>query len=165
MGIKDEPTSSETTKSCDVDRIKGITSPQSPSPSGRVELSSQKGKPRILVIDDEEMILSVLSRMLTLEDYQVTCASNGQIALTKIQDATYDVIICDLRMPVMDGLTFYQELVRISPDLATRVVFCPSAATPETRSLLLETGQGVLLKPFQMEEVYHMVKWVINSCE
>ncbi|MBM3302527.1 MAG: response regulator [Deltaproteobacteria bacterium] len=117
----------------------------------------------ILVIDDEELILSLLSRILTWEGYHVACASNGQIALAQIQDTGYDAIICDLRMPVMDGLTFYEELARTSPDLAARVVFSTDVIIPETQNLLLETGRGVLPKPFQLEELYCVVERAIDN--
>lgn len=134
---------------------------QPPDPSGEVALGRQK-KPMILVVDDDEMILSLFCRILTLEGYQVSCASNGQKALTKTQDTGYDAIICDVRMPVMDGLTFYRELARNSPDLAAKVVFCASVIVPETRSLLSETGRSILPKPFQMEEVYRAVERVLS---
>jgi len=146
-------------------RTKRITPRRFPNPPSKVELSKEKKKPRILAIDDEEIILSLFSRVLSLNGYQVECASNGQIALAKIQDADYDAIICNLSMPVMDGLTFYRELTRTSPDLATRVVFCTGMVTSKTLSLLLETGRDVLLKPFQIEEIHRVVERVLNACE
>jgi len=164
MGIKEEPASSETTKSSNVSCTKSIPSPLSPNPSSKVELSQEKEKPRILAIDDDEAILSLFSRILGLNGYQVECASNGQEALAKIQDADYDVMICNVSMPVMDGLTFYRELVRTSPDLATRVVFCTGAATPEIQSLFFRMGRDVLLKPFQIEELHRVVERVLNAC-
>lgn len=165
MGIKDKVASSGTSKSPNMDGIKRDRSLQSAYPSSQVGPGKEGGKPRILVIDNEEMILSLLSRILTLEGYHVTCASNGQIALTKIQHTAYDAIICNLWMPVMDGLSFYQELIRISSHLATRVIFCTGVVIPETWRLLSETDRDVLLKPFRIEELYGVVKQVINASE
>ena len=122
-------------------------------------------KPRILVVDDEEMILSLLCRILTSEGYQVACASNGQIALAKVGRNAYDAVICDLSMPVMGGLAFYRELLRTSPGLASKVIFCPSVVIQETCGFLLEMGNVVLPKPFQMKEVHRVVKEVLDSCE
>ena len=164
MGIKEEPASSEMTKSSNVSCTKSITSSHSSTLPSEVALNKEEKKPRILAIDDYEAILSLFSRILSLNGYQVECASNGQVALAKIQDADYDVIICNVSMPVMDGLTFYRELVRTSPDLATRVVFCTGVATPETWGLLFGMGRDVLLKPFRIEELHRVVERVLNAC-
>jgi len=121
------------------------------------------GRPKVLVIDNEEAIASLLSRILSLEGYQVTCASNGRVGLAKMREARYDAIICNLRMPGMDGLTFYEELLRLNPDQASRVIFCTGLAVSDLQSLILRTGRKVLLKPFEMEEVHRMVGSVVNA--
>lgn len=121
------------------------------------------GRPRVLVVDAEEAIVSLLSRMLASEGYRVTCVTNGQAALTKVKDTRYDAIICDLWMPAMDGLAFYEELAHINADQASRVIFCTSLAISDLQPLLPETSRDLLLKPFQIEEVYNMVGAVVNG--
>jgi CheY-like chemotaxis protein len=127
---------------------------------GRAE---RNGRARVLVVDNEEAISVLLSRILSLEGYNVTCASNGQVALTRVQETQYDAIICNLRMPVMDGLAFYETLLSIDPDQASRLIFCTGLAVADVQSLLLGTGRRVLLKPFQMDEVHDMVNSVISE--
>jgi CheY-like chemotaxis protein len=125
--------------------------------------ADRDGRARVLVVDNEEAISVLLSRILSLEGYSVTCAPNGQVALTKVQETQYDAIICNLRMPVMDGLTFYERLVSIDPNQASRLIFCTGLAVADVQSLLLGTGRRVLLKPFQMDEVHDMVSSVISD--
>ena len=60
----------------------------------------------ILVIDDEENMRHMLSVMLTRQGYQVDQAANGEMGLSRLMDAVYDYILCDIRMPEMDGKTF-----------------------------------------------------------
>jgi two-component system chemotaxis response regulator CheY len=121
--------------------------------------------PAVLVIDNDQSILTFLGRILTSAGYQVESALNGQTALVKIQNSVFDAIVCDVQMPVMDGLTFYRELEGISPELAARVIFSAGVKTPGAERLLRETGRGMLLKPFQMRELFHAVERVVNGCE
>ncbi len=67
------------------------------------------GQHRVLVIDDEENIRLILKTFLGEEGYRVVEAANGAEGLVRLDRETFDFIICDVRMPVMDGLTFLTE--------------------------------------------------------
>ena len=64
---------------------------------------------KVLVIDDEENMRLVMRRILAAEGYEVVEAENGKAALDFLDRDVTDLIVCDVRMPVMDGLTFLRE--------------------------------------------------------
>jgi len=70
---------------------------------------------RILVVDDEENTRLALTRLLAREGYDVKTAANGSEALSQIRNQPVELIITDLNMPVMNGLTFLRELNREQP--------------------------------------------------
>src|SRR4051812_49353327 len=77
----------------------------------------------ILVVDDEPTFVSALAHLLRRDGATVEIVDNGQEALARLQMQPYDVILCDLRMPTLDGATFYARLTQQSPALRQRVIF------------------------------------------
>jgi CheY-like chemotaxis protein len=77
----------------------------------------------ILVIDDEPSVVRALAALLRRDGYRVATAPNGRHALAQLQEQPYDVILCDLRMPELDGPAFYAILTRQYPALRQRVIF------------------------------------------
>jgi two-component system nitrogen regulation response regulator NtrX len=73
--------------------------------------------PTILIIDDEKSIRKTLSEILTFEGYKLDEAADGEEGLRKFREKTYDVILCDIKMPKIDGLDFLQKAVEINPDV------------------------------------------------
>ena len=73
--------------------------------------------PTILIIDDEKSIRKTLSEILTFEGYKLEEAADGEEGLRKFKEKTYDVILCDIKMPKIDGLDFLQKAVEINPDV------------------------------------------------
>src|SRR6266568_6779082 len=80
-----------------------------------------------LVVDDEPLIAQSLADALAAEGYEIDVAVNGQRALEKIKDHTYDLILSDLRMPGLDGVGLYRELERRQPDFRRRMIFVTGA--------------------------------------
>jgi two-component system, NtrC family, nitrogen regulation response regulator NtrX len=72
--------------------------------------------PNILVIDDEKPIRDALSNILTAEMYQVDIAENGKKGLEMIQEHTYDAILCDIKMPGLDGMEVMAKATEITPE-------------------------------------------------
>ena len=60
----------------------------------------------ILIIDDEKAIRKTLSEILSYEGYKIEEASDGEEGLRKFRDKTYDVVLCDIKMPKLDGIEF-----------------------------------------------------------
>jgi PAS domain S-box-containing protein len=105
---------------------------------------------RVLIIDDEPMILNVARRTLAQDQHDVTTANSGKEALARIAAGErFDVIICDLMMPEMTGMDVYAELNRVTPDQAERMVFLSGGAfTPRARAFLEEERVSRMEKPF-----------------
>lgn len=73
--------------------------------------------PNILVIDDEKPIRDALSNILSAEQYKVDLAENGKMGLTMIQSNSYDAILCDIKMPGMDGMELMDKANEIAPEV------------------------------------------------
>src|SRR5437899_78451 len=73
--------------------------------------------PRILVVDDEEMIRETLRDILQDEGYKVDLSPNGEDALNQIRKTKYDVVLCDIKMPKVDGLEVLEKAIALAPDL------------------------------------------------
>ena len=107
---------------------------------------------RILVLDDEPLIGDFLAG--ALDEHHVELTTEGSEALKRAADGTYDLVLCDLRMPRMSGIEFYSELKKKRPDLASRFVLMTGAAIDEELQLFLSSNAvPVLRKPFEMSEL------------
>ena len=110
---------------------------------------------RVLVIDDEPWIAEILTAMLTDDGHEVDTADQGLLALGMVQLRAYDLILCDIRMPELDGPSFYAELERSRPDLLGRILFVAgNFSSPEVEAFLDRTGAPSLPKPFRQEDLH-----------
>ncbi|MEO5562856.1 MAG: sigma-54 dependent transcriptional regulator [Chitinophagaceae bacterium] len=71
----------------------------------------------ILIIDDEKAIRKTLTEILSFEGYKIDEASDGEEGLRTFKDKTYDVVLCDIKMPKLDGIEFLQKASEINPDI------------------------------------------------
>src|SRR5581483_7231598 len=79
-------------------------------------------RPRVLVVDDEEAIRDLVATTLTKADYDVDVATDGPSAIERLRTGTYDLLITDLRMPGMDGLSLIREARRQSSEIPVIVI-------------------------------------------
>ena len=113
---------------------------------------------RILLVDNEQDILDILARVLRSAGYHADMAKDGQQALAQVSRRDYDLIISNIRMPVMGGEVFYHQLCASYPHLSKRVIFCTGdIANVSTRRFLNATGAPVIFKPFQLRTVLDVV--------
>ena len=110
------------------------------------------GRPRILVVDDEESIRELLSKTLALADYEVDLAPDGRTALDRLRLVQYDLLITDLRMPGVDGLTVIREARRLKTDLPVIIITGYSSEASAIEAINLGV-QGYLTKPFRVPRV------------
>jgi CheY-like chemotaxis protein len=116
------------------------------------------------VIDDEPSVVRALTGLLRRDGYSVGTASNGQHALTQLQARHYDVIVCDLHMPVLDGPAFYAILARQYPALLQRVIFLtgdPLSAV--TTTFLAQCGRPWLRKPCPIATIRRAIQHVLQA--
>jgi len=119
---------------------------------------------RILVVDDEAQIRSMLTLMLEQEGYEVYTAENGEEGFTLVGRHSFDLVITDMIMPVKDGLKFIMELVRDYPDLKILAISGGGAIKAE-RYLTMAGYLGdiaTLEKPFKREALLDLVKKQIH---
>src|ERR671912_2345390 len=109
-------------------------------------------RPRILVVDDEASIRDLLSKTLALAEYDVDTAADASTALGRVRASEYDLLIADLRMPGMDGLTLIRQVKRIRAELPVIIItgFSTEASAIEAVNLGVA---GYLRKPFRVPEV------------
>ncbi len=113
---------------------------------------------RALVIDDEAELAGVLARMLAAHGFRCDFAVTGRDAQDLLSRGEYDAILCDLRMPDMDGRALYCWLERQRPQLCRRTAFVTGDALSRVAAeFLTRSGRPVLEKPFLPEEVRRLV--------
>src|ERR671938_101802 len=118
----------------------------------------------ILVIDDEPSVLRALTGLLRRNGYVIGTASNGRHALAQLQVQLYDVILCDLRMPELDGPAFYAILTRQYPALRQRVIFLTGDTGGEaSRTFLTQCGRPWLQKPSSITTIRRAIQGVLQA--
>jgi len=108
----------------------------------------------ILVVEDEIALATAVVETLADAGFTVDRSANGEEALTLIENKIYDLVICDLKMPKMDGRAFYESLAKTQPNLANNCLFVTGdVAAAETETFLQETGCRWLAKPFRLRDL------------
>ncbi|HWB80203.1 MAG TPA: response regulator [Nannocystaceae bacterium] len=113
---------------------------------------------RVLIVDDEEAVATTMGRALAAS-HDVALAHDGAEALARIMAGeVYDVILCDLMMPVLTGMELHAQLAMKSPEHATRIVFVTGGAfTAEARTFLEHSENLQLEKPFDVKTLRRVV--------
>jgi len=107
---------------------------------------------RILVIDDEKLKRVTLKTQLEDEGYDVEIGENAFVGIDHLKKSAFDVVITDLRMPAMDGLTFLKEIKKLSPD--TEVILMTAYGTIENAVAAMKEGAyDYITKPFPFDEL------------
>jgi CheY-like chemotaxis protein len=113
-------------------------------------------QPRILVVEDYFGVRDLLSAVLSTEG-AVETAENGKEALDKVQNQYFDVIVSDVDMPVMDGLRFFTEALRLSPGIGARFLFLTGNPSEETLEFIGKNRLRYLHKPMHIQELQSAV--------
>ena len=119
------------------------------------------GGARVLVVEDEAALSAAVSEALTDAGFRVDQAADGLEALERIQTSVYDLVVCDLKMPRMDGPTLYRSIKETTPPLARRVIFVTGdVAGTDAEGFLEESGCRWLAKPFRLGELLRVARQV-----
>jgi excisionase family DNA binding protein len=109
-------------------------------------------RPRILVVDDEASIRDLLAKTLALAEYDVDVSPDGRSALERMRLQPYDLLIADLKMPGIDGLTVIREAKRVRADLPVIIITGFSTESSAIEAVNLGVA-GYLTKPFRVPQV------------
>lgn len=111
----------------------------------------------ILVIDDDPVVTRMLCRVLS--KHTVVVSHTGHDAIERLRKQGFDLILCDLTMPGMSGMDFYEQVRSISVELAQRVVFMTGGAfTAESHEFLTRLPNTWLEKPFDIGVLRDLVQ-------
>ncbi len=109
---------------------------------------------RILLVDDEIELAQTLADLLEPEGHQIDIAINGQVALEKLRKKSFDIIISDLRMPVLDGPGLYAALAAELPDYLKKIIYVTGdTLSSHVQTFLSENPVKVVEKPYRLSDV------------
>jgi CheY-like chemotaxis protein len=130
-----------------------------PSVEASTRTNDEAAEPRALIVDDEPTVRTVLSRILARTGWRLDEARDGAAALELISAAevatdTYDLILCDLRMPRMSGMALHDALAEQHPSsLNCMIITSGDLASPDVAAFVQRTACRVMEKPLDMAEV------------
>lgn len=118
----------------------------------------------VLLIDDDEQILTILTRALGRKDFYVDAADSAREALTKMVNENFDVVISDIHMPSFDGKKLYGFIQNYMPEYEKRVMFLTGdTESPATREFLEHTGCPFVFKPVNFDELFQAIQKRLES--
>jgi signal transduction histidine kinase/CheY-like chemotaxis protein len=122
-----------------------------------------KGR-RILVIDDEEAILHMLRETLVPRGYEVDTAPDGETGLRQLDGKSYDLMLCDWKMPGLNGQQVYERVRASRPDFCDRIIFITGdIVNDNTRRFLEQQNKICLAKPFTLSEFHAALRKVLQT--
>jgi len=125
--------------------------------------SRGKGK-RILIIDDEEPILTMIRADLSSHGYDVEVTTNGEEGLRQLEEKRFDVAICDWKMPGTSGRQIYDQLRETNPKACQRMIFITGdVVNPQIRRFLEDENRPCIAKPFTLSEFHTAVENILGA--
>ncbi|MBI4264743.1 MAG: response regulator [Acidobacteria bacterium] len=113
----------------------------------------------LLLVEDERALAMAVGDALTDAGLTVDRAGDGEEALARLRQQTYDVVVCDLKMPRVDGMTLYRAIAATTPALARRVIFVTGdVAGTDAERFLEDSGCRWLAKPFRLADLLRAVR-------
>jgi DNA-binding NtrC family response regulator len=121
-----------------------------------------KNNVKILIVDDERVALKNLEHVMKKEGYEVVATESGPVALKKIEELSFDVILTDFKMEKVDGMQILEKSRRLYPD--TEVIMITGYATLESAVKAMKEGAfSYIAKPFKLDEVRSIVKEAVEK--
>ncbi len=125
---------------------------------------SDEAVKRILVVEDEPAICDLCQRVLSNEGFQVDTAANGKISQNMLEEKQYNLLLFDIKLPVMNGRELYEWLKEKHPKQISKVIFTSGSVLGEDTQLFIEqTGRPFLPKPFTPDELKAKVKEALKE--
>jgi len=127
--------------------------------------SSMEKKLAILVVEDNAINLRLITAALTRAGHKVDTATDGQIALDKFRECSYDAILMDIMMPVMDGLTATREIRKLESERSAgkgkrvKIIAITANAFEDDRNKFFDSGMDYYMnKPIEIEELNRILQ-------
>lgn len=127
-------------------------------------MTDKQPQHKILLADDDAMIREVIHRILSLHGYDVTEAEDGEVALHKLQEGEFDLLITDIVMPSREGLELILEVKKKMPELKILAMSAGGRADPDEylRYAKAFGANEVLPKPSPSEDIIQAVKRLLT---
>lgn len=118
-------------------------------------------KPKVLAVDDEEVMGYLIKRLFNLLGYQVDWVQDCEIALKKLGEEEYDIILSDFRLPQMNGDVFYQKIVKNHLPMVKKLIFI-TGDTLNTKTIQFFKNHKIpyLSKPFDISKLKRVVEQI-----
>ena len=125
-------------------------------------MAARKDSATILVVDDEPLIRETLAEYLQQQGFHVVACESGESALVAARKTAFDIVICDINLPGLDGLEVQERLARISPE--TCIILITAYATVDTAVEAFQKGAAeYLMKPIILREVSEKIRRLIKQ--
>ena len=108
---------------------------------------------QLLIVDDEENMRHMLSELLRKHNYQTDMAANGADALKRLRDQLYDIVLCDIRMPEMDGMAFLKKMAEERLTAATVIMMSAYGTMDDAIEAMKMGAYDYVSKPFKPDEI------------
>ena len=116
----------------------------------------------VLIVEDEPALAAAVAEGFADAGFVVDRAGDGEEGIARVTRRTYDLVVCDLKMPRVDGVQFYRAIAALNPELTRRVVFVTGdVAGTDAERFLKETGCRWLAKPFRLADLLRTAREVI----
>ena len=123
-----------------------------------------KSKKHILLVDDDLELVQTCKELIEAHGYEVSTASNGVLAIKHFLNHDVDAIVCDLKMPELEGDMFYAAIERIQPGLHKRFIFITGVADdPTFKMFISKVKSPVLRKPVPIDKLLAEIKRVARQ--
>jgi two-component system cell cycle response regulator CpdR len=117
----------------------------------------------VLIVEDEPVVRSVMSDVLAQAGYAVTAVENGLAGLKEVEQHQFRAIVCDIHMPVLDGIRFYEQVVSAHPDQARRFLFITGVAhSAVVAEFFAQKAFRVLEKPYELRALVNEVAGLVG---
>ncbi len=116
----------------------------------------------ILVVDDEASVRDALHKWFEFDGYRVDSAADATIALQKLQDATWDIVLLDIKMPGMDGLELQRRIKEIDKDIIT-IMITAFASVDTSIQALKEGAFDYVVKPVDPDDMSHLIRNAVEQ--
>ena len=120
-------------------------------------------KPRLLLVEDDPLLRELLEMLLSLEGLEVVQAENGLVALERLQQGDFRLVVLDLMMPLMDGLLFLKEFSTLPPDRPLVLVLSANSDAETAERALRAGAAAIARKPVDQESFIAEVRALLDG--